>query len=101
MACWRELHLDWGTDEIDFPWTPECRLDDGSGWTDLSFPAEMVFPFWRPAIAEMEDGTLLFAFSDNQNSNAYSTRRGGVALFGWSPADGWTGSTEEDRKSVV
>ena len=95
IACWRELDLAGTANPIDMPWVPLCHVDSGSGFTDMLFPVVEVFPFWRPSITETSDGTLVLAFADNENSNAYSTSRGGIGLYHWSEASGWTGSSDE------
>lgn len=95
VACWRELDLQGEANPIDMPWTPQCQVDTGTGFGDIVFPATKVFPLWRPAIAETADGTLLFAFADNENSNAYSTSRGGIGLYRWSAGGGWVADQEQ------
>jgi hypothetical protein len=100
VVCWRELELGWGTDKVDWPWTPQCRIGSGSSWEDMAFPMELVYPFWKPTILEADDGTLLFAFTDNENSNAYGTTRGGVAMLSWTQAGGWVGSSDERQGAL-
>lgn len=95
VVCWRELDLAIGTDQVDWPWEPNCWQQAGSTWSNLEFPIPIVWPSWTPGIAELADGSLLFAFADNEQSNAYSPTRAGIAMLRYIPGLGWSGSVDE------
>jgi hypothetical protein len=58
LACWRELNIESGNTGL--PYRPRCLLNG----QDIGFPADRVYPHWRPAI--MADGSdFLVAWVDN------------------------------------
>ena len=87
-TCWREFTV---RDEasIDWPWVPVCEVRADGAWTDLAFPAEMVSPLWRPALAVDEEGRLVVAWVDNPSGTTASTERVFVKVFRWSADTGW------------
>ncbi|MDP6935676.1 MAG: sulfatase-like hydrolase/transferase, partial [Myxococcota bacterium] len=92
FACWRELVLGTGTLE-DWAWQGECRhREPGGAWTDLEFPDDAVWPFWKPSL-EMDDGGRLWvAYVDNQNGGTSSGQDVAVRVLRWTSSRGWEGA---------
>ncbi len=88
-ACWREVTV--ATDEDFWNWLPVCKYRQGTGaWTGFAEPmAELVWPFWDPALAADASGDLYMAWSGNINGNAQAST--GVYLARWSLDQGWQG----------
>ncbi len=92
FACWREVTV--GTDEDYWNWLPVCKLrSDGGAWEDLGTPlADLVWPYWDPAMAADGSGRLHLAWSGNLNGNAQAGT--GVYLARWTSAMGWEGGED-------
>lgn len=77
VACWRELEMDPGAEEM--PWYGACALNDGDGWQDMRFPATPIWPLWTPSLLEDGDGTLWMTMIDNSDgtvgAEVYSAAR--------------------------
>ncbi|MFZ5482299.1 MAG: alkaline phosphatase family protein [Myxococcota bacterium] len=94
FACWRELAGE-PSDDVDWPWTAQCRLRaDGGEWDDIGFPVEQVYPLFEAAMTVDGDGALLVAWADNPNATTYSDTRAWIRLLRHTDADGWTGAEE-------
>ncbi|MFT5685552.1 MAG: hypothetical protein ACI8RZ_006506 [Myxococcota bacterium] len=63
VACWRELTMTPGSEEM--PWNGVCAMNDGTGWTDMSFPEVPLFPLWAPTIRQDSEGGLWMAMVAN------------------------------------
>lgn len=65
VVCWRELEMAPGAALM--PWYGACARDYGSGWEDMGFPEELVWPLWEPSLHEGDDGTLWMAMVSNSS----------------------------------
>ncbi len=88
-ACWREVVV--GTDDDFWNWTPICKQrSSGGDWDGLGEPmADLVWPFWDPALAADDNGQLHLAWSSNESGNAQGPT--GVYLGRWASDTGWEG----------
>ncbi len=88
-ACWREVTV--ATDEEYWNWQPVCKYREGDGeWTGFGGAvAELVWPYFDPALASDPGGRLYMAFSGNETGNAQS--ESGVYLARWTQSRGWEG----------
>ncbi len=97
FACWRELSLDAADDYDNMPWTGQCRYraPGSTTWTETNFRPSasstdaMVSPWFSPALAFDEQGTLWMAFIDNKN--AYGGEALPLRVVRWTPGGGWKG----------
>jgi hypothetical protein len=88
-ACWREVTV--GTDDEYWNWQAVCKVrEPGGEWAGLGEPmADLVWPYWDPALAADDGGRLFMAWSGNETGNAQSDT--GVYLARWTAARGWEG----------
>jgi len=88
-ACWREVTV--ATDEDFWNWQAICKIrEDGGDWQSMGEPmAELVWPYWDPALAVDTSGNLHMAWSGNTSGNAQAGT--GVYLARWNAETGWEG----------
>ncbi|MFT5684936.1 MAG: hypothetical protein ACI8RZ_005881 [Myxococcota bacterium] len=72
VACWRELTLEPGAEEM--PWHGVCAINDGTGWAEMAMPGLPVFPLWAPSIQEDADGGLWMAMIANSGGAVGSAK---------------------------
>ena len=91
-ACWREVTV--ATEEDFWNWQAVCKIrQDGGDWESMGDPvADLVWPFWDPALAVDTSGSLHMAWSGNINGNAQAGT--GVYLARWSAEGGWEGGDD-------
>lgn len=78
LLCWREIREQ---GEMT-PWEPRCKLDRGAGWEDVGFPAEVVYPYWKPSILADGDGFLVL-WADNPSGSSDPLPETNTRLHRW------------------
>ncbi|MDG1482215.1 MAG: alkaline phosphatase [Myxococcota bacterium] len=98
VACWRELSMVPGADEM--PWLGACALNDDTGWSDMGFPQLPLFPLWAPTIREDSDGALWMSMITNSGGAIGSEQMSfaNIWLLGYDPEQGaWDVSRIHDK----